>query len=203
MKTIKAGYIFNLENLLDLSHIPYVHAATISTDAFGDAKVKTIVRENSVEVRRENLNVDSEDRLRNVAGGRRVDRTSMSLYRPPSNFFLHSVTFDTGGSEHDANAVKNRFGGPSTPETSSSHHHFMTAFRNYALEDDALTKHMADMVTKAFAEDEILLVAQQECVERGAYMPEKLFYVDKGPAAGVRMLKRLIEEEKLHLSIVA
>jgi phenylpropionate dioxygenase-like ring-hydroxylating dioxygenase large terminal subunit len=203
MKTVKAGYVFNIENLLDLSHIAYVHTATISTDGFENAEVTTVVGDGFVEVRRNNNNVDSGDRLRNISGGRRVDRRSFSRFIPPSNFMLHSTTFDTGGSPDDANAVKNRFGAPSTPETASSHHHFMTAFRNYSLDDKALTQHMVNMVLTAFTEDEILLVAQQEKLDGGKYLPEKLFQGDKGAIAGVRMLKRMIEKENLKTSAIA
>jgi hypothetical protein len=79
----------------------------------------------------------------------------------------------------------------------------MTAFRNYSLDDKALTQHMVNMVLTAFTEDEILLVAQQEKLDSGKYLPEKLFQGDKGAIAGVRMLKRMIEEENLKTSAIA
>lgn len=199
MRTIRAGYIFNLENLLDLSHIAYVHTATISTDGFEQAEVRTVVGDGFVEVHRAQLDVDSDDRLRGVSGGRRVDRRSVSRYIAPSNFMLHSVTSAAGVADDPA-AFKNRFGGPSTPETASSHHHFMSAYRNYALEDPALTQHMVDRVNAAFAEDEVLLVRQQERVDNGTYKPVKLFHVDKGAAAGVRMLQAMIDAERMQVA---
>jgi hypothetical protein len=46
-------------------------------------------------------------------------------------------------------------------------------------------------------------VAQQEKLDSGKYLPEKLFQGDKGAIAGVRMLKRMIEEENLKTSAIA
>ncbi|MGE0830939.1 MAG: Rieske 2Fe-2S domain-containing protein, partial [Hyphomonadaceae bacterium] len=197
MRTIKAGYVFNLENLMDLSHVPYVHNATIAFDSFADAKVTTHVGDAHVDVRREMRNASSQSPLTRELGWTRVNTINTVRYRPPSNFQIHNITENA---DNPSERLEARFGAPSTPETASSHHHFMTAYRTYALGDAALTEQMADLVLRAFCEDEVLMTIQQDRLDRGAYRPEQLFHVDKGAAAAVRMLRKTIDEENKALN---
>jgi phenylpropionate dioxygenase-like ring-hydroxylating dioxygenase large terminal subunit len=203
LRTIKAGYVFNIENLLDLSHLEYVHAATISTEKFNDAPVITEVHENHVDVFRTMEGVDSDDpeaaRYTSgsaAPGGEKVDRQSHVRYIAPSAFWLHTTTYRSGCKD-DPDAKINRFGGPNTPETASSHHHFMSTYRNYALDDESLTQLLVDMANTAYSEDIPLLLKQQDRVDAGTYKPIRALPIDKGVLAGIKILERLIERERV------
>jgi phenylpropionate dioxygenase-like ring-hydroxylating dioxygenase large terminal subunit len=202
LRTIQAGYVFNIENLLDLSHLEFVHASTISTDKFNEAEVVTEVHENHVDIFREMPGIDADDPEaarygpdNGIPGGRKVDRLSHVRYIAPSAFWLHTKTRKSG-CEDDPHAMMNRFGGPNTPETPSSHHHFMSTYRNYALDNHALTSHLVDMVNTAYSEDVVLMVKQQERVDAGIYKRVRALPVDKGVTAGIKILERMIERER-------
>jgi nitrite reductase/ring-hydroxylating ferredoxin subunit len=203
MKTVKASYVLNNDNLLDLSHAEFIHATTLSTNTFSNAAVVTEVHENHIDMFRTMLGLDPDDREatryapdREVPiSDHKVDRLNHVRFIAPSNFWLHNTTYRSG-SKDDPDAKINRSGGPNTPETASSHHHFMSTYRNYALDDQALTEHLVNFINTGYAEDEFILVKQQERIDAGACRPIKPFYVDKAVMAGAKMLERLIEHER-------
>jgi phenylpropionate dioxygenase-like ring-hydroxylating dioxygenase large terminal subunit len=202
LKTVKASYVFNNDNLLDLSHVEFVHPTTLATDRFANAVAATEVHEKHIDIFRTMLGFDPDDPEatryapdREFGGSYKVDSLSHVRFIAPSSFWLHH-TLRRSGCEDDPNAKIDRFGGPNTPETASSYHHFMSVYRNYALDDQAMTAHLVNLVNTAFAEDEVMMVKQQERVDAGTYQPVKPFYVDKGALAGAKMLERLIERER-------
>jgi phenylpropionate dioxygenase-like ring-hydroxylating dioxygenase large terminal subunit len=203
LKTVQANYLFNNDNLLDLSRTEYVHPTTFSSDTFKSAVVTTEVHENHIDMYRNMLDLDPNDTEvvrwffdREAPAGRfRVDRVSHLRFIAPSNFWLHHKMYRVGF-ENDPDVKMDRFGGPNTPETASSYHHFMSTFRNYALDDDRLTQQMVDLVNTGFAEDEVLLVKQQDRVNVGTYRPIRAFSVDKTALAGTEIVERLIERER-------
>lgn len=194
MRTVEVNYILNLENLLDLSHIAYVHTESIGAPQFATTEVQTRVTQSSVEVYREHHGIEANPLVRAVTGWERTDHTSKITYTPASNFVL-SGTFSEAGSNDPSKQLRVQFAGPSTPETARSHHHFSTAYRNFATDNPQITSLFIEMVKRSFAEDLVLLEAQQRRIDEGVYPDPKLFYVDKGAAAGLRLLNRAIAEE--------
>jgi phenylpropionate dioxygenase-like ring-hydroxylating dioxygenase large terminal subunit len=202
MKTIKASYVFNNDNLLDLSHVEFVHPTTLSIDSWNEVAMVTEVHENHIDMVRTTLGLNPDDPEvtryipdREIPGGYKVDSFTHVRFLAPSNFWLHHKLYKSGCPD-DPDAVMERFGGPNTPETASSYHHFMSTYRNYALDDQALTEQLVNRVSTAYAEDEVMMVKQQERVDAGAYPPIKPFYVDKTALVGAKMLERLIERER-------
>jgi phenylpropionate dioxygenase-like ring-hydroxylating dioxygenase large terminal subunit len=203
LKTVKASYLFNNDNLLDLSHTEYVHPNTFSSDTFKSAVVVTEVHETHIDMYRNMLGLSADDPevIRWLFGREppaehfQVDRISHLRFMAPSNFWLHHRMYRVG--YEDSTDVKmDRFGGPNTPETASSYHHFMSAYRNYALDDEALTRQMVDLVNTGYSEDEVILTKQQERVDAGKYRPIRPFAVDKTALEGARIVARLIEREQ-------
>jgi phenylpropionate dioxygenase-like ring-hydroxylating dioxygenase large terminal subunit len=188
LKTVGANYLFNNDNLLDLSHTEYVHPTTFSSDTFKNAVVVTEVHEKHIDMYRNMLGLDPDDTEvvrwlfdREIpADGVRMDRVSHLRFLAPSNFWLHHKMYKAG-SDSDQDAKMDRFGGPNTPETASSYHHFMSTYRNYALDDPTLTQQM---------------VKQQERVDAGMYQRIRAFDVDKTALAGAKIVERMIEREQ-------
>jgi phenylpropionate dioxygenase-like ring-hydroxylating dioxygenase large terminal subunit len=89
---VKANYLLVVDNLLDLSHVAYVHDTTIGNAPVAeDAEVKTTVRGDRVRVTREMIDVPA---ARTYADfGRHsgnLDRWQLSEFIPPSYFLINN-----------------------------------------------------------------------------------------------------------------
>jgi hypothetical protein len=82
-----------------------------------------------------------------------------------------------------------------TPETDRSCHYFWAFVRNYNLDDQRITTLIREGVSGVFAEDEVVLAAQQQGVDDH---PDKQFYnlnIDGGAMWARRLIDKMIAEE--------
>lgn len=89
------------------------------------------------------------------------------------------------------------FGGPYTPHNDSSHLHFSSAYRNFNHDDEGMSDFLIGMIGKAYSEDVVFLEDQQRLISEGLSKENRLFSVDQGPVAAMRILKRAIENEEI------
>jgi vanillate O-demethylase monooxygenase subunit len=82
-----------------------------------------------------------------------------------------------------------------TPETEKTCHYFWAFVRNYKLDDQRITTIIREGVTGVFAEDEVVLAAQQQGVDDH---PDKQFYnlnIDGGAMWARRLIDKMIADE--------
>ena len=85
-----------------------------------------------------------------------------------------------------------------TPESATTTHYFIQHARNFAIEDDAITREMHDQLMQAFQEDVDGLEAIEQLL--GSYaerQPEISFHADRASLEMRRYLKRRADAQDL------
>lgn len=201
----KADYQLVVDNLLDLSHAPYLHGGFVIEGVSPEqrlAATKTeLVREgDSLINRRYRRNFPTNKANQDIFGlpSGPMDNRTTTQWRPPS-----IVTFDLGSCEvgqPEQEGLCLPVGHFITPETATRCHYFFALARNRFLDDrkvaDAYFKLSADAFT---FDDEPMIAAQQaELGERTDILAMDPVYLqtDQASVAARRILERLIRAEQ-------
>lgn len=160
---IKSNYMLLKENVLDLTHFPFVHqstfgklddyesAARFTQDGSRVVFVKEFKNQPLSPIYDKDLNL----------GGKRVDRIDEGMsISPAEHFFTATITLpDPGPGQREKYHF--RFQHLTTPETNTTHHYFWAASRDYGVHEHA-SAWIASVAKEAFAEDKEVLEAIQE-----------------------------------------
>jgi phenylpropionate dioxygenase-like ring-hydroxylating dioxygenase large terminal subunit len=162
-----------VDNLLDFTHVAYLHGRTIA----GDPKEATIPTRTErlaqgIRTGRWMLDVNPPP-LFAAAGGFNgpVDRWQWATWLPPSNVYI-----DVGCARHGTGAPEgDRSQGISiwsthlvTPETETSCHYHFGFARNFQRDDAAMSRLLFEGSRETFLEDKVMLEAQQRNLQGGA-----------------------------------
>ena len=198
---LKADYRLLVDNLLDLTHVSYIHRDTIA----GDPKealvpVTTTREEDSIRVERWMLGFSAPPmyaRARKFDGP--VDRWQLIRWRAPS-----VVTLDIGCADAGTGAPEgDRSRGISmwsnhiiTPETDGSTHYHWCFARNFRLGDDEVSEVFAQGGLQTFMEDVVVLEEQQKTIRKIGDRPVVDVNIDNAPLQFRRILGDLIGAEQ-------
>lgn len=197
---VKANYRHLTDNLLDPAHVSFVHLTTLGSADMEDIPVQTRHDEARVEVERWTLDkppVPIFQRFGDFAGN--VDRWQYYYFYPPS---INVVDFGAGavGMDH-SDAERDRWTRIHSchflaPETGTSTHYFWMQIRNFAANDEDVSREITEQFIVAFDEDKDILEAVQAAEDAGQPNPPVKLAIDRGPNISRRMLDRLIQEEE-------
>lgn len=199
---IAAHYQLIIDNLMDLTHVGYVHGRTIggTPQAHSDAETTVTATDRSVRVERWMLDSVPPPAYTAVCrfGTERVDRWMEIDFQAPSMVRIHTGAVDTGIGAREGN----REGGFAfmglnlmTPETASSSHYFWSgAHKRQPGAPDGRASLRASLET-TFGEDKVVIEAQQQSLER---QPEPLVMIasDAGLARARRIVAALLDAEQ-------
>lgn len=197
---VRGNYRLLIDNLLDLSHVAYVHASTLGTDRVADFPVKVKRDGTRVHVDRWIMG-EPAPRMFKLVGNFEgpVDRWQLIKYEVPSHFMIDVGCADAGSGapEGDRSRGITMFSNHTlTPETATSTHYFWHHARNFRLDEDELTNKLAGATRTAFGEDVGIVEAQQDRMSRApASKPIIDINADAGVLQARRLLDRLIDEE--------
>ena len=192
---VEAPYTYNLENVMDLSHVTYVHKQTVGTAQVAETKPQTVIGSEVIEVRREWERAEAAPVFRRLFGWDVAKRTQVIRFWPGANIQL-DITSEPVGNTDPTQVRQIRVVGPCTPETEGSHFKFSTMYRNFALDDEDVTNRLADAFLATVHEDKVLMENQwRNAREDGANAPMFDIAVDQAPLATRRMLIRLTQAE--------
>lgn len=163
---MKGHYQLLIDNLLDFSHVTYIHRNTIAGEpAEGTVPVKMERLEDGVKISRWLIEFDPPP-LFAAAGGfnGKVDRWQIATWKAPS-----TLAFDVGCAAAGTGAPEgNRSQGISiwsmhliTPETETTTHYHWSYTRNFALDDEEISRLLHDGARATFMEDVDMIEAQQ------------------------------------------
>ncbi len=170
---IKADYKLLVDNLMDLTHLGYVHKTTIGgdPDTHVSARMKTVATDRGVKIVRHMPNcMPPPTYAAAVPFKGRVDRWQEFEFVPPGHVLQWSGAVDAGqGALENPDA---RHGGfalrvfhCATPETEGSCHYFWSIANGYRQDDPGATEHLYQDVSTAFREDQDMIEAQQARLE--------------------------------------
>lgn len=197
---IEADYRLLTDNLLDLSHETYLHGKTIGNameETIADYPVKVSVQEGDVVVAaRQMLNIDPPPYFALIMGSSaRIDRWQSAIWAAPG---LNMT--DTGAAPAGAGSNATHIGRVMhllTPETERSTHYFWSVCRNHGIDDEKLSRAIANDVTRTLAEDRTMLERQQAEIDRHHQsVPRIALRVDNAPLRARRFLNSRIRREQ-------
>lgn len=197
---MKGHYQLLIDNLLDFTHVTYLHKNTLSADpAEATVPVKVARTDSTVSVERWITGLDAPPLFARAGGfNGKVDRWQTTTWRAPS-----TLAFDVGCAAAGTGAqAGDRSHGISiwsmhliTPETETSTHYHWGYVRNFALDDAAMTRLLHDGAEATFMEDVDMIEAQQKNLDGGSVEGLVDINADNPPLQMRRIMDRLIAAE--------
>jgi vanillate O-demethylase monooxygenase subunit len=187
---LKASYLLALDNLMDLSHISYVHSDSLGTNEYADTPAVTTVEEARVLNDRRLPDVPTPPLVAEWGGfGARIYRHSYTEWTPPTNVVITTTYGDA------AKEIKIRVVHPITPETDRSSHMWFSWMRNFRVGDKSETEKAIAANTKVVMQDVVFLEAQQRLIEAEPERALIAVKADAGLIGARRILGRMHEAE--------
>ena len=200
---VKANYMLVSDNLLDLSHVAYLHpqfgvAGTKPEDRIRSTEFKFEREGDNVISRRHRIGVPPNDRSRvryNIEA-EIVDTRSDMYWLPPSTLYFDLGTTERSGKCRD-------FSTPAahllTPETALTTHYWFLQSRNVELDDEAVSRDLLEVTQTAFETQDAPMIEMQQAAlgESTNIMAAKplLLNIDGGPVLARRILEDKIAQE--------
>lgn len=194
---LDGGYLHMHENLLDLSHLSFLHATTFGTPEYARAPVQLEVQGEDIQVWR-HVECVLPDLYAVPLGwqGERVMRSSGSRYVAPG---LH---VNTGILRHpalapDAPPAEIRVAQLITPETRERTHYWFVACRNFARGRPDLDAFMCQAQLRAFSEDQFAIeqISRLRRIDGVTAVGDAHLPTDAAGLAMRRLIKKLADRE--------
>jgi vanillate monooxygenase len=193
---VKGNYQLLIDNILDLTHVVFVHKTTLAGGGVTEAPLEVSIDGDVVRAQRLMRNVDTAPiykAARNLHG--KIDRWQFLEFRPP---IYARITLGAREAGTDVpfgtptHVVLNSF----TPETERTTHYFWSTVRSWGLDDENVSKIYKDMTDLAFAEDARIVEAQQALIDSDpSDAPLVSLAFDRAGVGARRIIKRKLEEE--------
>lgn len=164
------NYMLIADNLLDFSHLPFVHPTTLGgSPDYATTQPKIEKIEDGIRVIRWTIDTEAPAFTRSVKQyDTRVDRWNIYDFTIPSILRMDSGLAATGTGAPEGirkDALEFRGCQALTPESATSTHYFFAHPHNFAIDDPEVTRAIHAGVVAAFDEDRVIITAQQRNVE--------------------------------------
>lgn len=201
--SFKANYKLVLDNLLDFSHLSYVHENSLGGSKT-IAEVNPKVERTNTGVKLTRWYLNEPEFAPYLRGYERftgpVDRWNIYHLSTLSNHFSMSsgsAPAGTGAPEGKLAPGTMVFHSNQliTPEDERNTHYFWTYAHNFELENSELTEALAARVSAGFVEDRAMIEAQQAVVDESGDDEMAYTHFDNGLTLGRRLIDAKIAEE--------
>ena len=196
----RCDYRLIIDNLLDFSHRAYVHPTTLGgSEDLALIRPKLEPLERGVRVTwwvRDIPPSPYHQRFGNFSGN--VDRWNFYDFLVPGLLIMHggAQAAGTGAPEGRINTpIQTRGCQALTPETDKSTHYFFAAPRMFARDDPAADEAVLTVLRTAFAEDQVMIEAQQRNIDFDPTAKPITIAADGALIQMRRIMDRLIAEE--------
>ena len=195
-----ANYLLITDNLLDFSHLSYVHEKTLGGSAkYAGSRPTVSVTNRSVRVERWLIDDQPAPFLRNLANwDGNVDRWNIYDVVLPGILLMDSGSAATGtGAPQGRRVDAAQFFGCQavTPETDRTSHYFFQQSHGFSLDDPNVTKNLTQSVMEGFDEDKEIILAQQRILDLNPDAPMLGLRMDLALTRFRDLLKKAIDEE--------
>ncbi len=194
---VKSNYNLVRDNLLDLTHARYVHRKTLATTAVTENPIRTTVEDRLVRVERDMLDIEPSPFFKKIPGFKgRVDHRQRIEFHPATYISINTTVSAVAG-ENDDRIARFYVLNALTPETDGSTHYFWALVRNFAAEDEEVTRMQMELNRNTFLEDVSILEQQQTLLETApkGWMPV-LVPNDSGCVQADRLMNRLLQAQQ-------
>jgi vanillate O-demethylase monooxygenase subunit len=200
---VESNYLLLVENLLDTTHLPFLHPDTLGTDAFARSEFEVSREGDRITVARWLMNelpAAFHKQMGEFPDGIKVDRWQITHYGPPS-----FIKLDVGSAPAGAGARTTAERGQRwmnmwnlnaiTPETEKTAHYFFAQAYNFKLGERWISDLLAKQIRDIFLQDMAMVRAQQQNMDLGP-SPVVNLGQDKAWVAMRGIVDRLIKEEQ-------
>ena len=206
---VKGSYELVIENLLDLTHLSFVHQTTIGNTATAE-QAKVTTRRTAADVTVARWMIDTPPPPTYVkAGGFKgnVDRWQFINFTPPCFVRLDVGALDTGrgaariktgafvAEGELAGGIEMRNLNAITPETATSCHYFWAQAHNFLLDQPQVTDMLFEQIDLAFRQDWEVFENQQRWIDIDPKAARVDVMGDAGQIQAIALLRRKIAEE--------
>jgi phenylpropionate dioxygenase-like ring-hydroxylating dioxygenase large terminal subunit len=188
---VRCNYQLISDNVLDVTHLAYVHASSIGASSITEFPATTEREERLVRLTRWIIDRPPPPLYKeagNFPGN--VDRWQIVEHVPP----CFSVNF--AGCKDSTRKIDLMALSAPTPETEKTTHYYFGFVRNFGLNNPAIDRVFDVDFVKVFNEDIPILEAQQRMLELKPDAPKIDIAVDAAPLAARRMLEAMIAKER-------
>jgi vanillate O-demethylase monooxygenase subunit len=198
---VEGNYLLIVENLLDTTHLPFLHPDTLGTDAFARSEFDVKREGDRVTVTRWLMNEPPaafHRQMGDFPDGMKVDRWQITHYAPPSFVKLDvgSSPVGTGARQGDRSKGMNMWNlNAITPETEKTAHYFFAQAWNFKLDQRWIGDVLRQQVHNIFLEDLAMIKAQQRNMNLGP-VPSATLGQDKAWIAMRGIVERLVKDEQ-------
>lgn len=196
---VKGDYRLVADNLLDPSHVSFLHKTTLGTADVAEIPQDTSQEGDIVTVTRWILDSPPAPVYARLGGfSENVDRWQIITYTPPAmvEVDMGSCIANTGALDGDrSQGIELHAFNLVTPSTAKTSYYFWTHVRNFSLGDPEVSKTVRAQFLTAFTEDVMAIEGVQAGSDR---FPDKVpvnISADGGGIRARRVLERLIAEE--------
>jgi phenylpropionate dioxygenase-like ring-hydroxylating dioxygenase large terminal subunit len=198
MLHVKAHYQLLVDNLLDLSHETFLHAATIGNNAVAEVAAKTEASGNEVRVTRMIHDCAPPPLFVKARGfTTNIDRLQDIRFHPPCYIDI-DVRATPVGTNDPAAALHWHVLNALTPETESSTFYFWGLPRHFAPDDREMDTMLERAIIKTFKEDQEMLEAQQQILEERSLEERTILAnCDAGASRARSIVARLARAEQV------
>ena len=203
---IKANYMLMVDNLMDLTHLGYLHAKTVGGNpaAHVEAEMKTRRTPNGVKFTRwlrDSLPPPTYVKAAGFTG--RVDRWQEFEFVAPSSVLQWTGAADAGTGAYEGQrdgGFQFRLFHGLTPETETSCFYFWSVANGYRQNEPEATEQLYQEIAPTFVEDRVMVEAQQ--ARLGEFGEAGLVDIasDATRMQMRRMVERLIARERAELA---
>jgi vanillate O-demethylase monooxygenase subunit len=207
---VKSSYELIIENLLDLTHLAFVHRSTIGNMATAE-QAEVRVQRTDADVTVSRWMIDTPPPPTYVKAGAftgNVDRWQFIHFTPPAFVRLDVGACPTGtgapqrktgpfvaeGEMPDGIEMRNL--NAITPETEKTCHYFWAQAHNFHVDRPEVTELVFQQVKTAFEEDWGIFEDQQRIIDLDPNAPRIDVNADAGQLQAIRLLRRRIAEER-------
>jgi len=192
---IQCDYRLVIDNLMDLSHETYVHQGSIGQQEILESPIETRGEGDAVTVSRWMTGIDAPPFWRDaLKKDGPVDRWQICHFIAPSSVIIDVGVAPVGAGatpEHHDQGVRGFVIDALTPENATSSHYFWGMARNFDIDDPGFTARFKRQQGGVFAEDVVILEAQQRSLLANPELAMKAFGIDGGGVQARRIIDRL------------
>jgi vanillate O-demethylase monooxygenase subunit len=203
---VKANYVLETDNIMDLSHIQFLHPGSLGSSAVADAITSVEQAGNTVYSNRQTVGDILPEflyRQRRIPVGTPVDRWIDVRWDAPASMLLVAGSVATGRprSEGVSNFVAHLF----TPETDKTSHYWYSVCNPLTMGDEGRIRaeEFVSGLTQPFRNEDLpMLEAQQQMIGDADFWSLKpvLLAGDAGAVRARRVLDKLIADEQRAVS---
>jgi vanillate O-demethylase monooxygenase subunit len=202
---VEANWQLVVDNLLDLTHLAFVHETTIGNMALVEhAAVKVQRGPNNVLVTRWTIDQPAPPTFVKVGNfTTNVDRWQIIDYVPPAFLRLDVGATPTGTGAPEGKRVGGigmRNLNAITPETETTTHYFWAQAHDFQPDNKEMTERIFQQIQTAFYEDVAIFQGQQRRMSQMPDAPQVDINADSGGIQGRRIVDRLYAEEQAALA---